>query len=140
VQSKESALTDTSRHADVEKRVLLEKIRSLESRDSSSSSRLSELASELGAVKAQLAAVSEEKFSLTLTLDQQRQHSNGVEEQVSCEPSPPPPPPPSHPPIPVVSCAHLAVVRRRALPRTVRVVILWLCVARGAGTATCFRR
>ena len=51
LDAKEQEVRESERRAEVEKRVLLEKIRALEGRDTASAARLSEVAGELGTLR-----------------------------------------------------------------------------------------
>ena len=82
LDAKEQEVRESERRAEVEKRVLLEKIRALEGRDTASAARLSEVAGELGTLRGQVSALSEERVTLAATLDTVRAHEATLTEQV----------------------------------------------------------
>lgn len=83
LDSRERELQDTVRHTDVEKRVLLEKIRSLESKDGTTTTRVSELSTELDNLRTSLAVAESENRHLKAQLEQLQARKTLMEEQVS---------------------------------------------------------
>jgi chromosome segregation ATPase len=83
LDSRERELQDTIRHTDVEKRVLLEKIRSLESKDGTTTTRVSELSTELDSLRSQAAVAESDNRHLKAQLEQLQARKALMEEQVS---------------------------------------------------------
>lgn len=82
LESRERELEDMTRHSEVEKRVFLEKIRSLETKDANSAAQVLELTAQLEVLKQELSSVGSDKQALGTVLEQLKIRKSALEEQV----------------------------------------------------------